>query len=64
VVVNLSGHESHGLIDVGPLPPGDVFYLVDRLADVRSRWSRSDLENGLYARLSGGDAHLLAFEPA
>jgi glycosidase len=64
VVVNLSGGESHGLIDVGPLPAGDVFYLADRLADVRYRWSRSDLENGVYARLSGGDANLLVFEPA
>jgi hypothetical protein len=58
VVANLSSRESQGLIDAGELPPGAAFDLIDSLTDARYRWSRADLENGLYVRLSPGDAHL------
>ena len=63
-VANLSSRESHGHVDVGELPPGEAFDLVDRLTDARYRWSRGDLQNGLYVRLDPGAAHLIMFNPA
>lgn len=64
VVANLSSRESHGLIEIGAVPPGDVFDLVDRLTGERYRWSSADLQSGLYVRLDAGDAHLLRLRPA
>ena len=58
IVANLSGGSAQGLLDAGTLPPGAAFDLIDRLTEARYRWSRADLENGLYVRLAGGDAHL------
>ena len=63
VAVNLSSRESHGLVDLDALPSGESFELVDQLTDARYRWSRADLQNGLYLRLEAGDAHLLRMHP-
>ena len=59
IVANLSSRDSHGLVELGALPPGTTFDWLDRLTDTRYRWQRTDLENGLYVQLAGGDAHLL-----
>ena len=64
IAANLSGGSSQGMVDIGALPPGTAFDLNDRLADARYRWSRADLENGLYVRLPGGDAHLFLVSAA
>ncbi|HET7694448.1 MAG TPA: alpha-amylase family glycosyl hydrolase [Vicinamibacterales bacterium] len=62
IAVNLSGRESHGFLDIGHLPPGDAFDLVDALTAARYHRTRADLENGLYVGLNAGDAHLLLLE--
>src|SRR5262249_52583745 len=58
VPANITQREAQGLVDVGDLPQGDAFQLVDQLADRSFRWARADLAKGLYVRLSSGDAHL------
>ena len=58
VVANLAERESHGLIDVGTLPPGELFELNDQLTGEQYRWARADLDDGLYVSLAAGDAHL------
>lgn len=63
VAANVTGHEAHGLVDVGELPPGLRFDLTDQLSDQRYRWTRADLGNGLYVRLGPGDAHLFLLAP-
>ena len=37
---------------------GWEFDLKDQLSDQSYRWTRADLGNGLYVRLTSGDAHL------
>ena len=59
VAANLSSRESHGLVELGALPPGDGFIFEDRLTGAAYRWSAAELRDGLYVRLNGGDAHLL-----
>lgn len=61
IVVNPASHAAQGLVRVGTLPAGNAFALRDQLADATYMWSRTDLENGLYVRLAGGDAHLFLF---
>jgi hypothetical protein len=58
VVANVSHHDAQGLVEVGELPKGETFDLKDQLSDQSYRWTRADLGNGLYVRLTSGDAHL------
>jgi Alpha amylase, catalytic domain len=58
VAANVTDHEAQGLVDVGDLPQGDTFELVDQLADRAYLWKRADLASGLYVKLASGDAHL------
>jgi hypothetical protein len=58
VTANVSRQDAQGLVRVDDLPNGDTFELQDQLADQRYRWTRGDLEHGLYVRLTSGDAHL------
>jgi hypothetical protein len=58
VTANITGYDAQGLVRVGDLPQGDVFDLKDQLSDQSYRWTRADLGNGLYVRLTSGDAHL------
>jgi hypothetical protein len=58
VAANITGHDAQGLVRVGDLPEGDTFELKDQLSDQSYRWTRADLEHGLYVRLSSGDAHI------
>ncbi len=62
VIVNVGEREAQGLVDIGDLPRGDGFELVDRLSGHTYTWARTDLANGLYVRLASGDAHLLRFD--
>jgi hypothetical protein len=64
VAANITGHDAQGLVRVGDLPQGDVFDLKDQLSDQTYRWTRADLGNGLYVRLTSGDAHLFLLEAA
>jgi hypothetical protein len=57
-VVNITGHDAQGLVEIGELPPGDTFEAQDRLSDQTHRWTRTDLSHGLYVRLHSGEAHL------
>ena len=61
VVVNVSDREAQGLVEIGPLPHGDAFDLVDHISGRRYGWRRADLEAGLHVRLASGDAHLFLF---
>jgi hypothetical protein len=58
VAANITDREAQGLVDVGELPKGDAFLLVDQLADRSYPWTRADLGKGLYVRLGSGDAHV------
>jgi hypothetical protein len=58
VVVNITDHDAQGLVDVGALASGDAFELTDELSGQSWRWTRSNLQNGLYVRLTSGQAHL------
>jgi Alpha amylase, catalytic domain len=58
IAANISAREAQGLIEVGDLPPGRAFSLVDQLADRTFTWTRNDLAAGLYVKLGSGDAHL------
>ena len=60
---NITDHTAQGLIDVGALPDGETFDVKDRLSAGAWTWSLRDLNNGLYVRLNGGDAHLLEISP-
>jgi hypothetical protein len=63
VVANISASDAQGLVQLGTLPAGDTFDFVDQLDDRKYRWSRGDLDDGLYVRLSSGAAHLFLMEP-
>jgi hypothetical protein len=58
VAVNITDRGADGLVNVGDLPDGGSFQLVDQLADRSCTWKRQDLLNGLYVKLASGDAHL------
>ena len=58
VTANITGHDAHGLVNVGELPKGESFELKDQLSDGAWTWSRQDLQNGLYVKLASGDAHV------
>jgi Alpha amylase, catalytic domain len=58
IVGNITDHDAQGLVEVGDLPKGDAFQLVDQLADDTYAWTRENLANGLYVKLGSGDAHL------
>jgi hypothetical protein len=58
VAANITTHDAQGLIALGDLPKGDTFDVRDQLSDGVWKWSRQDLDNGLYVRLRSGDAHL------
>jgi glycosidase len=58
VAANITNRDAEGLVQVGDLPKGDAFRLVDQLADRSYDWQRDDLAKGLYVKLSSGDAHL------
>jgi glycosidase len=64
VTANVSGQDAQGLVRVDDLPNGDTFELQDQLADQRYRWTRGDLEHGLYVRLTSGDAHVFLVKSA
>ena len=63
VVVNLSGRDSHGLVELDALPRGETIDPIDRLTGERYRWSRAELQDGVYVRLGPGDAHLFVTAP-
>ena len=58
VAANITDHAAQGLVSVGDLPPGDAFELRDQLSDRSWRWTRGNLDSGLYVRLEPGAAHL------
>jgi hypothetical protein len=58
IVSNVTHHDAQGLVEIGDLPKGDSFELKDQLSDQTYTWTRADLGNGLYVRLTSGDAHL------
>jgi alpha amylase-like protein len=58
VAANITNHDAEGLVNVGDLPKGEAFRLVDQLADRSYDWKRDDLAKGLYVKLASGDAHL------
>jgi glycosidase len=58
VAANITDHDAEGLVNVGDLPKGNAFRLVDQLADCSYAWTRDDLARGLYVRLASGDAHV------
>jgi glycosidase len=58
VAANITGHDAQGLVAIGDLPDGESFDLTDQLSDQTFKWTRADLDNGLYVRLRSGDAHL------
>jgi len=58
VAANITDHDAQGLIAIGDLPKGETFEVRDQLSDGVWKWSRQDLDNGLYVRLRSGDAHL------
>jgi hypothetical protein len=58
IVANVSNHDAQGLVEIGELPKGEAFDLKDQLSDQSYKWTRADLGNGLYVRLTSGDAHL------
>jgi hypothetical protein len=58
VAANITDHAADGLVNVGDLPKGDAFRLVDQLADRSYDWKRDDLAKGLYVKLPSGDAHV------
>ena len=58
VAANITDHDADGLVNVGDLPKGDAFRLVDQLADRSYTWRRDDLARGLYVKLASGDAHV------
>jgi hypothetical protein len=58
VAANITDHDADGLVNVGDLPKGSAFRLVDQLADRSFNWTRDDLAKGLYVKLASGDAHL------
>jgi hypothetical protein len=62
VAANITNHEAQGLVQIGDLPKGEIFELKDQLSDQSWKWSRADLDNGLYVRLGSGDAHLFLFK--
>lgn len=64
VVINPGGRPAQAHFAIaGDLPEGASFDFVDHLTDVRYRRSRPDLERaGLFVRLDGGQAHLLALQ--
>ena len=62
IVANLGSGESQGLVALGA-PPGEAFDFSDQLSDRKYRWSRDDLRDGLYVRLSFGAAHLFLVDP-
>ena len=57
VVVNVTGRTAEGRVATGPLPAAAVL-VEDRLSGQTHRWSRDDLEKGLYVRLAPGGAHV------
>ena len=58
VAANITDHAAQGLVSVGDLPPGDAFELRDQLSDRSWRWTRANLDSGLYVRLESGAAHV------
>jgi hypothetical protein len=64
IAANVSDHEAHGLVQVGALPHAAALSFNDQLSDQRYRWAREDLEDGLYVRLSAGQAHVFLVETA
>jgi glycosidase len=62
VAANITNHDAQGLIEIGDLPKGENFELKDQLSDGTWKWTRGDLNNGLYVRLGSGDAHLFLFK--
>jgi hypothetical protein len=62
VAANITSHDAQGLIEIGDLPKGEHFELKDQLSDGTWKWTRADLNNGLYVRLGSGDAHLFLFK--
>jgi hypothetical protein len=64
IVANVSHHDAQGLVEIAELPKGETFDLEDQLSDQRYRWTRADLGNGLYVRLTSGDAHLFLLKAA
>ena len=64
VAANASSHEAQGLVQLGALPHAAAFSFTDQLSDHRYRWSRDDLQDGLYVRLASGAAHVLLVEQA
>ena len=61
VVVNLDAGPAEGHVALASLPDGEAWDFEDRLTGARYRWTRAALEgNGLYVRLDGGRAHVLA----
>jgi hypothetical protein len=62
VAANITSHDAQGLIEIGDLPKGESFELKDQLSDGAWKWTRGDLNNGLYVRLGSGDAHLFLFK--
>jgi hypothetical protein len=64
VIANISGHDAQGLVEIGDLPDGESFDLIDQLSDQIFKWTRADLDNGLYVSLRSGDAHLFLVKPA
>jgi hypothetical protein len=64
MVINPGGRPAQAHLAIaGDLPEGASFDFVDHLTDIRYRRSRSDLERaGLFVRLDGGQAHLLALQ--
>ena len=63
VAANITGHDAQGLVEIGDLPEGDAFDLIDQLSDETFTWTRADLGSGLYVRLRSGEAHLLLVKP-
>ena len=62
IAANVSTVDAQGLVQLGDLPDGDAFDFVDQFTDQRYRWSRADVQHGLYVRLAGGRAHLFLVE--
>jgi hypothetical protein len=64
IAANITDHDAQGLVEVGELPPGDIFELKDQLSDQRDTRTRANLEDGLYVRLHSGDARLFLIKSA
>ncbi|MFN2507140.1 MAG: hypothetical protein ABR589_00010 [Chthoniobacterales bacterium] len=61
---NLSASPAEGNLRLGALRDGEAFDFRDQLSGQSYHWKREALDNGLYVRMGGGDAHLFLVKRA